>query len=69
MKTMPRRCLACDETFPSWGSANRLCRHCRRANGIEDIPGTQGVDHNLDLYAFLRRHSRQRTRPSGRRRS
>jgi hypothetical protein len=69
MKTRSRQCLACDEAFLSWGPANRLCPHCRRANGIENIPGTQSTDSELDLYAFLRRHRRQRARPCGRRRS
>jgi len=64
MKMISRRCLACDAVFLSWGPANRLCRYCRRANGVEEhIPGTQDTDADGDLSAFLRRRHKGRARP------
>jgi hypothetical protein len=69
MKRIRRRCLACEEAFLSWGPANRLCRRCRRANGVEEhIPGTQDAeDDDPDLYALLRRCPERRARRCERR--
>lgn len=68
MKRIRRRCLACEEAFLSWGPANRLCRRCRRANGVEEhIPGTQDAEDDPDLYALLRRCCRRRARRGERR--
>ena len=41
-KTTVRECLKCDDEFPSTGSGNRLCGHCREGNTRELDPAVYG---------------------------